>query len=86
MKGVLFFQDRTKTLTNVVFNGGANMLLNGSLYFPTSDIKYSGGSTTKNEYTAIVAYHINFIGNSYFTSDINGGYTGIGAPLVGFIE
>jgi hypothetical protein len=86
LRGLLFFLDRTKTLTNVSFNGGSNMLLNGSLYFPTSDIKYSGGSSAKNEYTALIAQHITFVGNSYFKSDLQGGFNGLGAPVIGFIE
>jgi hypothetical protein len=88
LRGMLFFLDRSITLTgnSVTMNGGSNMLLNGSLYFPTSDIKYSGGNATSNEYTALIAQHINFIGNSFFKADIGGGFNGLGAPTINLLE
>jgi hypothetical protein len=86
LRGMLFFLDRSKTLSSITFNGGSNMLLNGSLYFPTSDIKYSGGNATANEYTALIGQHITFIGNSFFKADIAGGFNGLGAPTINLLE
>jgi hypothetical protein len=88
LRGMLFFLDRNRTLSasSVTINGGSNMLLNGSLYFPTSDISYSGGNATANEYTALIAQHITFIGNSFFKADIGGGFNGLGAPTINLLE
>lgn len=87
-KGLLFYQDRS--LANGAFsttiNGGSNTLFNGSLYFPTTNLTYSGGANTTNTYTAIVAWDISFRGNSYFAADPNGAHTGIGVPTIAFID
>jgi hypothetical protein len=84
--GMLFFQDRNITLTGIKINGGSSIVLNGSLYFPTSDVQYAGGSNTINTYTALIAQHINFVGNSYFKADNTGTFNGLNTPTVAFIE
>ena len=89
LQGLLFYQDRSLAVGafSSTINGGSTTLLNGSLYFPTTSLTYTGGSsTTASSYTAIVAYDIAFKGNSYFYADAGGKYTGINTPTVGIIE
>jgi hypothetical protein len=88
LHGMLFFEDRSTTQEsmNITINGGSNLVLDGSIYFPNQDISYSGGSTTTNNYTVLVAYRITFVGNSYFKADLGGMYTGLAAPAVGILE
>jgi hypothetical protein len=64
MEGMLFFQDRTITSkkTNSI-SGGANLTLEGALYFPTTDLNFSG-STAIDSYTILVAATINITGGS----------------------
>src|SRR5262249_34429242 len=65
MESMLFFQDRTITAnaTNSI-SGGSTLSLEGSLYFPTEALTFSGGSVGTAEYTIIVAKTINITGNS----------------------
>ena len=88
LKGLLFFQDRTLAVGafSSKINGGSNTILNGSLYFPTTDVTYSGGSSTTTSYTALVAYDVAFRGTSYFAADPYGAHTGLGGITYAFIE
>jgi hypothetical protein len=85
-EGILFFGNRAESIASVTINGGSSQILNGALYFPTSDISYSGGSSTASTHTALIAKTITFLGDSYFTADPSGNYTGIGLPRIGFVE
>jgi hypothetical protein len=87
-RGVLFFQDRAvpSTAADSQFLGGTSQTLNGSLYFSTTNIKYSGGNATSSNYTGLIGRTIEFKGNSYFTADTGGLYTGLGLPRLGLIE
>jgi hypothetical protein len=66
--GVLFYQDRnTPTSTGrSQFNGGANMILNGALYFPSTELDFSGnnGSNAGSRCTELIGRLITFIGTS----------------------
>jgi Flp pilus assembly protein TadG len=66
--GVLFYQDRnTPTSTGrSQFNGGASMVLNGALYFPSTELDFSGnnGSNAGSRCVELVARLITFIGTS----------------------
>jgi hypothetical protein len=84
--GVLFFQDRTITSSsNATFNGGATMLLNGSLYFPTTDVAFSNGSSTV-AYTAIVSYEVSFAGGASINYDNTGLKTGLFSKSVSLVQ
>ncbi len=87
-KGLIFYQDRSLAVGafSTTINGGSTTLFNGSLYFPTTNITYSGGANTTNTYTAIVAWQIAFRGTSNFAKDTNGVHTGIGTPTIAFIQ
>jgi hypothetical protein len=86
--GILFYQDRSIPSTGVTstFEGGSGMALTGSLYFPTTAITYTGGSSTAPTTTGLVADTITFKGNSYFATDPNGAKTGLGLPTIGMLE
>jgi len=88
LKGLLFFQDRTLAVGafSSTINGGSSTILNGSLYFPTTNVTYSGGSSTTASYTALVGYDIAFKGNSYFAADPYGAHTGLGGTTLAFVE
>lgn len=88
LKGLLFFQDRTMAIGafSSKINGGSNTILNGSLYFPTTDLTYSGGSATTATATAIVAYDIAFQGTSYFAADPYGAVNGLGGITYAIVE
>ena len=59
--GVLFYQDRSiVSANNATFAGGANEALTGSLYFPTTAVSFSNG-TSGGGNTAIVADTCQFL-------------------------
>ncbi|HYW48941.1 MAG TPA: pilus assembly protein TadG-related protein [Bryobacteraceae bacterium] len=67
--GMLFFQDRTVSSGSAsTLSGGTSTVLNGSLYFPTTQLNYSGGAST-GSYTIIVAKTVNFSGGATLNSD-----------------
>jgi hypothetical protein len=68
LAGILFFQDSSVGAGAASsFSGGATAILNGTLYFPTTGLTYSGGSSSA--YTIIVADTVNFSGGSVLNND-----------------
>jgi hypothetical protein len=68
LAGILFFQDRSIVSGQQnTFSGGASSVLNGTLYFPTTALSYSGGTGTS--YTIIVSRTLSFSGGSTLNSD-----------------
>jgi hypothetical protein len=62
--GILFFQDRSITTgVGSTINGSANSTFSGALYFPTTNLSYSG-STGANMFTLLLADTLTFTGNS----------------------
>jgi len=81
--GILFFQDRGIAAGAASsFSGGAMAVLNGTLYFPTTNLSYSGGSGTA--YTILVSKQISFSGGATLNSD----YSSLpdGSPIKGTVS
>ena len=75
-EGLVIYEDRTVNPGPAeTFNGGANMLINGTIYTPHSYIKYAGGNGTN--VTALVGDTIDFTGSSTFGTDTSGSITGL---------
>ena len=70
LPGILMFQDRTivSSLVNS-FIGGTDVVLNGSLYLPTTAVNYSGGTDVAGSYSIIVAKTIVFSGGCKMHND-----------------
>lgn len=66
LAGVLFFQDRSvkTTMQNSLASGRA-LVLNGTLYFPTTRVVYSAGNPSSGGPTVVVADSVTFSGASY---------------------
>ncbi len=68
-EGVLFYQDpATPSDLLVVFNGGADMELNGVLYFPNNPVRFAGNGDPGGA-TSIVARTVEITGNANFGSN-----------------
>ncbi len=88
-RGILFFQDRAITGgssgANSNIAGGSGMTIQGTLYFPTTTLSYSGTSTNA-AYTILVADVVKITNNTYFpdtySTDPNGFSPIHGAVLV----
>lgn len=65
MPGILFHHDRN-SVDNVThtFSGGSTMNLEGILYFPNQDVKFSGGSELNTSTSLIIADTVTFVGNT----------------------
>ncbi len=84
--GVLFYQDRSITsAANATFAGGATEALTGSLYFPTTAVSFSNG-TSGGGNTAIVADQVSFVGGANIRYDPTGLKTGLTSQSVGLVE
>jgi hypothetical protein len=84
LEGILFFEDRQAakngggaTINNNI-NGGSGSTFDGSLYFYSSSLNYSGNSSTSG-YSIIVADQISITG----TSTVNDNYSSLadGPPI-----
>lgn len=75
-KGIAFFQDRNApgvgSVSPNMFNGGSTMEIKGAIYIPNQKVEFSGGNTSAGGCTKIVAFQIEFTGNSDIDSDCTG--------------
>jgi hypothetical protein len=84
--GVLFYQDRSITSSSAAtFAGGASDTLTGTLYFPTTPVSFSNG-TSGGGNTAIVADQVTFSGGANIRYDPTGLKTGLSTQTVGLVE
>ena len=72
LPGILFYHDRasTSTVTHQI-TGGANMTLEGIIYFPSHDLQFAGGATLNTSSSMIVASTVSFTGNTVL-DDLSG--------------
>ncbi|TDI54298.1 MAG: hypothetical protein E2O93_09280 [Alphaproteobacteria bacterium] len=77
--GILFFAERDESVQlNHIIDGSANTNFEGAIYTPTDDINYAGGAGGVNGCLQVIAWTIEFTGNSEFESDCtNSGTTDI---------
>ena len=71
--GLLMIQDpnldtSVHDITPSFFAGGSDMVLEGIIYMPDSQITWSGGSNAAT-YSSVIGHSIKFAGNSTFKSD-----------------
>jgi hypothetical protein len=85
-KGMLFLQDRNLTYgASNKLAGTTGSTFTGTLYFPTTDVQYTG-TTASGTYTALIAKTLTFTGTSDFVNDVSGFYTGLGTTVRGLIQ
>ena len=75
-EGLVIYQDRNVTSPPThTLNGGSSMNFAGSIYLPTSDVRYSGGNGSVA--SALIANTITFTGGTNFGTDTTGTVTGL---------
>jgi hypothetical protein len=85
-QGMLFLQDRNLSYTTAnSFANSSSSVLQGTLYFPTSPISYSG-ATTSGTYTAVIGQTVSIGGSADFLNDPTGAYTGLASTVQGIIQ
>ena len=62
LPGILFYHDRNAAPTTHSLTGGANMQLNGIIYFPTANLTFTGGSALTESASIIIANKVTFTG------------------------
>lgn len=70
--GVLFFQTPNASSASNLSNdflGGANMRLDGALYFPNQEVKFSGGAGSDPACLQIAGRKVTFTGSGYLSND-----------------
>lgn len=67
-QGIFFFESRNESGVNHSFTGGSSMDIDGIIYAPNGDISYTGGSSSVDANTFIIADTITFAGNSYMSN------------------
>ena len=80
LAGMLFFQDRSVASgVGSSFSGGTGCTFTGALYFPTTALSYSGGTT--GSYTILVSKTVSYSGGATLNSD----YSSLpgGSPIKG---
>lgn len=64
--GILFFGDRAgNTSNNNNISGASTSVLTGTLYYPTQQVTYSGGSSSPSNCTHVIGDTITFSGSTY---------------------
>ncbi len=65
LPGILFYHDRAATGNATHrFTGGSHMNLSGVLYFPSTSVDFSGGSSLADSQAILIADTVEFSGNS----------------------
>ncbi|WP_417455743.1 TadE/TadG family type IV pilus assembly protein [Kordiimonas sp.] len=71
--GMLFVQDGDATYRGKknasVFNGGANLQLDGVLYFPSTDLTFTGGAAADPSCLQVFGATVRFTGSSHIGND-----------------
>lgn len=67
--GILFFGARDSTVATHQVNGSSGSAFNGAIYFPGSEVEYSGRAGSTGGCTQIIGRTVTFIGNSEVQSD-----------------
>lgn len=75
--GVLMYGDRDQGNAENIFNGTADSLMTGALYFPTQQVTHNGNFSGANGCMRIVSRSIDLRGNAGFNTDCMG--TGLDA-------
>jgi len=70
-EGILFFQDPIAEYraTTASFNGGAELNLDGVIYFPSGDISFNGGASAEPSCLQIYGATVSFSGSSVIGND-----------------
>ncbi len=67
--GIAIWVDGDAPASGDIFDGGSTQNINGAIYLPGRQVKYSGGSLSATRCSQLIARAVIFTGNSYFRHD-----------------
>ena len=67
--GIAIWVEGNGPATSDTFEGGRTQNINGAIYLPGRQVKYSGGSPSATRCSQLIAQAVAFTGNSYFRHD-----------------
>jgi hypothetical protein len=70
--GIAIWVDGDEGGASDTFEGGDTQNINGAIYLPGRQVKYSGGSPSTTRCNQLIARRVTFTGNSYFRHDCRG--------------
>jgi hypothetical protein len=70
--GIAIWVDGHAPATSDRLDGGKTQNINGAIYLPGRQVKYSGGSASVTRCSQLIAQTVTFTGNSYFRHDCAG--------------
>ena len=70
--GIAIWVDGDQPAARDTFDGGSTQNINGGIYLPGRQVKYSGGSSSATRCSQLIAREVTFTGNSYFRHDCQG--------------
>jgi hypothetical protein len=70
--GIAIWVDGDEPAAGDTFEGGNTQNINGAIYLPGRQVKYSGGSPSATRCSQLIARTVTFTGNSYFRHDCHG--------------
>jgi hypothetical protein len=70
--GIAIWVDGHAPATSDTFDGGETQNINGAIYLPGRQVRYSGGSPSATRCSQLIARAVAFTGNSYFRHDCAG--------------
>ena len=70
--GIAIWVDGDQPAARDTFDGGSTQNINGAIYLPGRQVKYSGGSSSATRCSQLIAREVTFTGNSYFRHDCQG--------------
>jgi hypothetical protein len=70
--GIAIWVDGGAPATSDTLDGGMTQNINGTIYLPGRQVKYSGGSPSATRCSQLIAQTVTFTGNSYFRHDCAG--------------
>ncbi len=70
--GIAIWVDGEQPVARDTFDGGNTQNINGAIYLPGRQVKYSGGSPAATKCSQLIARGVTFTGSSYFRHDCRG--------------
>jgi Flp pilus assembly protein TadG len=86
--GIVFFGDRNMSVgTSFKLGGGGSQTFGGAVYLPKADLTFSGGASSSNGCTQLIADTVTFTGNSNLAINCGGyGTKSMGSATASLVE